>query len=504
MKTFKILSIGSISSLIFTMSGFGQNRPNIIWLMAEDIAPDLECYGMPAVKTPHLNQLAKEGVKYTNCFCTNPISSPSRSAMMTGVFQSKINAHHHRSNRDVPLEAPYKPFTALLRDAGYTCILGNSQVMGKGRKTDVNFKHTHLGSWDGREQFGLFDKYDEFTVADQPFFAQIQLVVTHRGEWWDNVRAQSKHPVDPAAVELPPYMVDDPVIRMDWAKYLDQVEYMDNEVGRIVQYLKDKGLYENTVIIFIGDNGRCQLRGKGFLFDPGLRIPLIVTWPKGLEGDRENHDVISTIDITASILDLANVKIPAFMDGKPFVKQGKPVREYAYSARDLWDEVMDKSRSISSGKWKYIRNDMDYAPFDAHHAYMEFYRPAIHIMRKLFLADKLTNEQKLYFEYYKPKEQLYNLENDPHELTNLASDSSYWDILEKMRVLLAREEKYNTPVKQVFYPVDPTSARILDFVRYYHSGAYQRMLKGEEIGFGNYVKLYQEFLKNNHSDDMAR
>jgi arylsulfatase A-like enzyme len=479
-------------SILFASSVLGQNRPNIIWLMAEDIGPDIECYGMSAVKTPHLNQLADEGIKYTHCFCTNPISSPSRSAMMTGVHQLKINAQHHRSNRDVPLEAPCRPFTALLREAGYTCILGNSHVMNKGRKTDVNFRHTPLGKWDGRENFGLFDKFDEFTPADQPFFAQIQLLVTHRGDWWDDIHAKSSHPVNPDAVVLPPYVADDPVIRKDWAKYLDQVEYMDGEVGRLVQELKDKGLYENTVIVFIGDNGRCNLRGKGFLFDTGLHVPLIIRGPEVVKGKKEVVDVVSTIDITASILDLAGVQIPAYMDGKPFIRQGQPVREYAFSARDLWDEVMDQSRSITSGKWKYILNVMDYIPFDAHYAYMEFYRPAIHVMRKLYLAGKLTDNQKLYFEPYKPREQLYDLENDPDELNNLAENGQYQDVLKNLRAALDREVQYNTPEKQVFHPSDPGTLRILDFVRYYHPEAYARMLNGEEIGFGKYSKLYNE------------
>lgn len=126
---------------------FAQDKPNIIWIMAEDMSLDLECYGMKAVKTPHLNQLASEGIRFDNCFVTNPICSPSRSAMMTGTNQVKINAHHHRSNRDVPLSEPYKPFTYWLRKAGYTCILGHHGVMKKGRKIDVNFQHTAIGSW---------------------------------------------------------------------------------------------------------------------------------------------------------------------------------------------------------------------------------------------------------------------------------------------------------------------------------------------------------------------
>jgi len=221
--------------------------------MAEDISTDIACYGMAVVQTPFLDKMANEGVRFDNCFVTNSICSPSRSAMMVGTHQTKINAHQHRSNRDVPLHEDFQPFTYHLRKAGYTTILGHHGVMGKGRKTDVNFKSEKIGDWDGKTKFGLFDKYDSFEKEDQPFFAQIQLAATHRGAWWDEVRAKSKHPVDPNEVVLPPYMADHPIVRLDWAKYLDQMEFIDAEVGMIFKELEEKGMAENTVVIFIGD-----------------------------------------------------------------------------------------------------------------------------------------------------------------------------------------------------------------------------------------------------------
>lgn len=245
-KDLKSMIATTVFSICVLFTAHAQEKPNIIWLMAEDIGPDIECYGMKAVKTPNLNQLAEEGTRYTHCFSTNPICSPNRSAMMVGVHQHKINAQHHRGNRDVPLPAPYKPFTYWLRQAGYTTILGNPNVMDSGRKIDCNFKSTPLGAWDGREKFGLFDKYDALTAEDQPFFAQIQLKVTHRGDWWEEIRARSPHPVDPDKVELPSYMADHPVIRLDGATYLDQIEYMDNEVGTLIKDLKKEEEYNTS------------------------------------------------------------------------------------------------------------------------------------------------------------------------------------------------------------------------------------------------------------------
>ncbi len=473
--------------------GNAQEKPNIIWLMAEDMSTDLECYGMKAVKTPHLNKLAEEGIRFDNCFVTNSICSPSRSAMLTGTHQIKINAHHHRSNRNIPLDEDFKPFTYFLREAGYTCILGHEKVMNKGRKIDVNFKHKAIGEWDGKESFGLFDKYDRFDEADQPFFAQIQLQVTHRGDWWNDVRDQSSHPVNPDEVELPQYMADHPTIHLDWAKYLDQVEYMDNEVGMIFQELEDKGMADNTIIIFIGDNGRCNIRGKGYVHDPGLRIPFIMYYPNKIGKGIVRKDIISATDITATILDFAGLEVPKFMTGQAiFDKRFK--REYVYSARDLWDEVEEKMRSVTSDKWKYIRNDNTQA-WDAHQAYLEFYRPAVHVMRTLKEEGKLSESEALFFADQKPIEELYDLEKDPQELNNLASDPQYSSTLKKLRKLTCRYDKEMTPVSDVYEPIVPNSVEILEWVKSDKPELYKQIQEGIEIGFKSLGKEYKAYQK---------
>jgi hypothetical protein len=409
--------------------------------------------------------------------------------MMVGVYQNRINAGHHRSNHDVVLPEPCKPFTYWLKKAGYTTVLGNQKVMGKGRKTDCNFKHTPLGTWDGKTNFGLFDKFDEFTAEDQPFFAQIQLQVTHRGDWWDSIRTISTHRVDPANVKLPSYLADHPVIRLDWAKYLDQIEYMDHEVGMLVQELKQKGLYENTVIIFIGDNGRCHIRGKGYLYDPGIHIPLIVKWPEGMKPGQEENELISGVDITATILDLAGTKIPEYMDGRSFVDKDFH-RDYVYSARDRWDDVSERSRSLTSQKYKYIRNDMPEVPYDDHQAYLEFYRPAVHVMRKLNLDNKLSQAQHQFFVRVKPEEELYDLENDPEELNNLARTPEFLPVLKKMREQLLSEEKRDTSAQVIQHAAPSRAPVILDWVRYNYPDDYLQMMEGKEIGYQKFERMY--------------
>ncbi len=458
--------------------------------MAEDISTDLSCYDMPDVRTPNLDAMAAKGIRFENCFVTNPICSPSRSSMMIGAHQVKTNTHQHRSNREVPLSLPYRPFTQLLREAGYTTVLGNHSVMGKGRKTDVNFKHEDLGLWDGKSAFGLFDKYDEFLPEDGPFFAQIQLNVTHRGDWWERISQESPDRHDPAKVSLPTYMADDPVVRKDWARYLDQLEYMDREVGMIRQELEDKGLADNTIVIFIGDNGRCNIRGKGYLHDPGLRIPLIIYDPRAKgAGPQVQSKVISTTDITATILAYAGAELPGYLTGKPIFDKGFN-RKYVYAARDLWDEIMEDSRALTSDRWKYIRNDKPETPFDAGQAYLEFYRPAVHRMRTLRDAGQLTPEQAFFFLPTKPGEELYDLENDPEELHNLVGEDAHKRTLRRLRKLTKRYDRKMKPVSDVYRPVHPISVEILDYIKKEKPALYKRMLAGEEIGFGKSRKLY--------------
>ncbi|WP_452229125.1 MULTISPECIES: sulfatase family protein [unclassified Lacinutrix] len=472
-----------------------KKQPNIIWLMAEDMSTDLACYGLPNVKTPYLDKMAAEGVRFDNAFVTNPICSPSRSAMIIGTHQVKTNTHHHRSNRDVPLDSQFTPVTQKLREAGYTTILGNHAVMSQGRKIDVNFKHKAIGQWDGKTQFGLFDKYDNFEKADEPFFAQIQLKVTHRGDWWDDIRNKSKHPVNPDTVEMPPYMADHPAVRLDWAKYLDQIEYMDNEVGMIFKELEDKGMAENTIVIFIGDNGRCNIRGKGYLHDPGLRIPLIVYYPKQFNGGEVRKDVVSATDITASILEFANIEIPEYMTGQPMFNE-KFNREYVYGARDLWDEIPEKSRGITSGKWKYIRNDKPEIPFDAHQAYLEFYRPAVHVMRKLNKEGKLTKAQAFFFQDSKPKEELYNLITDPFELVNLANNPGNKDLLVDLRMKTLEFDIKMKPVSTIYNPknMDQTIG-LVKWIKTEHPEIQKQMEAGKEVGFKKWGAAYKNYLK---------
>lgn len=473
-------------------------KPNILFLLAEDISIDLECYGMEAVKTPVLNNLAETGVQFMNAYGNNSICSPSRSNMMVGVHQNITNSQHHRSNRNIPLAAPYKPITSYLRDAGYTCIIGNPLVRSEGKKIDVNFKHNAVGNWDGENEFGLFDKKGAFTTEDQPFFAQVTLHVTHRGGWWNSVREKSTHKVNPNDVKLPPHYTDTPIIREDWAKYLDQMEYMDNEVGLLLADLEAKGMKENTIIIFIGDNGRCNVRGKGYLYEPGLHLPLIVNWPAGLTGGKKDARLVASVDVAATILDVAGVEIPEYMTARSIIKEDKEPREYVYSARDLWDEILEQSRAITTHDFRYIKNNITDQPHDAHQAYLEFYRPAVHIMRGLNENGELTDLQAKFFAASKETEELFDIVNDPFEINNLINNPEYKDVANKMRGYYENWNAENhdfglDPINWKNCP-PPKAGAIMKWIKEERPEIMEKMKQGIEPGFGKLSKEYKQYM----------
>ena len=426
------------------------NRPNILFIIAEDMSLDLECYGCKGVQTPNLNRLAENGVLYTNARCCSSISSPTRSAMMTGAHQTTIDAHNHRSNRETPLPAGVLPMTSYLRDAGYTCVLGNKSCyenknienndVQSSRKIDCNFRWDMVGEYDGVEKFGLFDKLHEVDPEDVPFFCQITLYTTHRGDHWNRVRNASADPVDPQQVELPPYLPDHPVTRHDVATLLDQVEYMDSEVGMILDEFESKGLMENTVVFFVADNGRCDVRAKSYLYEPGTRVPMIV-YGKGVKPAVVN-DLVSELDLPASFLYLAGVEQPDYYQGR-VLNALLPKRDkyapydYLYTASDNFDDVIECFRAVHDKRYTYIRNYFPELPYDQAQMYMDLHRPSLHMLRKLSAEGSLNETQSLFMAPTKPVEELYDYIADPHCINNLAESEQYAAELERMRGYMA-------------------------------------------------------------------
>ncbi len=417
-------------SLAAFARGSAPARPNILWLIAEDLSPDLGCYGNRAVHTPNLDRLAREGMRFTNAFVTGPVCSASRSAIATGMYQTSIGAHNHRSHRDDGYRLPkgVEPFTRYLQRAGYhtsNVIPAAPGVRGTG-KTDFNFVTEEIfegKDWAERRK-------------GQPFYAQVNFSETHRP-----FRRCPDRPVDPAGVRIPPCYPDHPSVRKDWAMYLETLQNLDAKVGKVLERLEREGLAEDTVVFFFGDHGRPMPRDKQFLYDGGIRIPLLIRIPErfrpaGFKPGGVSEELVSAIDITATTLKLAGLEPPAHMEGRVFLGPEAQPRRFIVAARDRCDETVDRIRCVRTRRFKYIRNFLPERPYAQQNVYKDVNYPTLAVMRQLAEAGKLSGPPAAFLAPRRPAEELYDLQADPHETRNLAGDPAHRRTLEQMRALL--------------------------------------------------------------------
>ena len=411
------------------------DRPNILWLIGEDLGVELECYGTREVWTPTLNRLAQEGVRYTRFYTTAPVCSSSRSAFMTGMYATTIGAHHHRSHRGDGYRLPegVRVLTDWMRDAGYTAANVAELPPACG------FKGTGKTDWNFAYEGKPFDTNRWADLkARQPFFAQVNFSETHR-------KYHAPRRADPAKVELPPYYPDHPVTREDWAQYLDSATELDRKVGLVLRQLEEDGLADGTVVVFFGDNGQSHVRGKQFVYEEGLHVPLLIRWPKkfppppqirpGTVDDR----LLCSIDLAPTMLALAGANKPPKMEGRIFLgDRAEPPREVVFGARDRCDETVFRLRTARDTRWRYIGNFTPERPFLQANAYKERSYPVWNLLKQLHAEGKLTPEQAVLCAPSMPEEELYDLEKDPHQVRNLAKSPEHGDILKRLRAALER------------------------------------------------------------------
>jgi len=408
-------------------------RPNILWIVVEDMSSHFGYQGEILVKTPNVDRLAAEGVVFRNAYVTGPVCSASRSAMITGMFQTSIGAHHHRSSRgELKIQLPegIKTIPEMFREAGYYTCNGTEKVEQKG-KEDYNFSYDSKALYDGTDWCNR--------EKGQPFFAQIQLrggKLRNVAKWQEEVLAglDTSLIVTADEVTLPPYYPDVPAFRKDWADYLNNVQYTDKEVGAILTRLEKENLMENTIVFFITDQGISQARGKQFLYDEGTRIPFIV-WAPNRFNPQVNDDLINHIDMSATSLQLAGIKIPNYMDANPLLGENYEPRNYIVCARDRCDETVDHIRSVRKGNFKYIKNYLPQRPYLQPCAYKDG-KPWMPVLKELDKQGKLNEIQQLLTAKTRAEEELYDLVNDPFEINNLARDKNYLEKLKEMRGIL--------------------------------------------------------------------
>ena len=402
------------------------DRPNVLWIMIEDWSTDLSCCGTPLVHTPNIDRLAADGIRFERAYTTAPVCSTSRSAMMTGFHQNYIGAHQHRTRDKQPLPYGIKPIPHLLEEAGYYTA---TMV---GAKTDCNFttpRKLFMGkSWRERGE-------------DQPFFVQATFAGTHRSFVRDPQR-----PIDADKVELPPYYPDLPLARRDWANGLETVQVVDRKVGELLQQLEDDGLADNTIVFFIGDHGRCHIRGKQFLYEAGVRVPLIVRWPRRIKPGSVSSELVSTLDICQTIVRLAGAKPAHELHGLYLFGADLPERKYVHFNRDKMDDTHDAMRAVRSDRYKLIHNLMPERPYCQLNEYKERQYPILALMNVLNIEGKLNPVQARFMAAGKPEFELYDLENDPHEIDNLADDPQHAKVKAE---LLAEIDRWREEVRDI-------------------------------------------------------
>lgn len=422
-------------AMVFGALSFGaDNRPNIVWIIPDDMSANFGCYGEKAIETPHVDALAAGGLKFINAYVTAPVCSTCRSAFITGMYQTSIGAHHHRSGRGeekIHLPEHIKLLPKLFQEAGYhTSISGWPGAKGKFGKTDYNFE------WDKKVyNSSLWQDRGE----GQPFFHQVQTPGGKlRGkdeEGWEKIQVRAEQTLGSrtpdSVVELPPYYPNHPNIVRDWAAYLDSARMTDHMVGEVVSKLEEEGLLENTLIIFMTDHGISHARGKQFMYDEGLHVPLVIAGP-GVEAGAVRDDVVEHIDIAALSLGAAGIEVPEWMQARDILAKDYEPREAAFAARDRCDETVDHMRAVRTQHFKYIRNFLPDRPYLQPCAYKDA-KDILITMRQAYKDEVLNKTQRLLFRETRPREELYDVNADPFEINNLVDDPAYADELLKMR-----------------------------------------------------------------------
>ncbi len=426
MKLGKNIALLLLAGLCQSHAQSNEKKPNIVWIVAEDMSPDLACYGSKVVKTPYIDKLASKGMKFTQAHVTAPACSPSRTSLATGVFQTTLGAHHMRYSKELKpkLLEGIRTLPDLLQQEGYnTGNVRSVKGLGTG-KDDWQFKAP--SSWDAK-------KWDELTKK-QPFFCQINLGNTHRA-----FSKYSNSKIKESNITLPPYYPNTRILREDWACYLNDVQKVDSQVGKILQAIKEKGLSENTIVVFLSDHGRPMLRGKNWLYDSGTRIPLIVYIPKNLDqpalysASTSSEQLLSTIDLVAETASIAGVKTPEWMQGRTFLTKGSKAREYIFTAIDRVGGVDTRSRAIRSKKFKYIHNlKRPGSVMSCSTAYRKSNHPAYHVLNLLDQKGELNALQKQLVTRM-PAEELYDLVNDPFETNNLIGKDDYKQVYNELQ-----------------------------------------------------------------------
>jgi len=442
MRSIRLLCATLLLPTLLSAASTQEPRPNILWITSEDNGPHLGCYGDPVASTPVLDALAARGMRYERAWSNAPVCAPARTTIITGVYASSLGAEHMRS--EVPLPEGMQLFPQYLREAGYYCT-NNSKtdynLRAPGSPWDVSSNRAH---WRGRAE-------------GQPFFAVFNFTQSHESQ----IRRRPHEALlDPAEVRVPAYHPDHPEVRRDWAQYHDKLSVIDERAGRVLAELEQDGLTQDTIVVYYGDHGSGMPRSKRWPYDSGLRVPMIVHVPERLmhlapdeyEVGGVSERLVSFVDLAPTALSLAGIQPPAFHQGLAFAGAFEaPAPAFAFGFRGRMDERVDLTRSVTDGRYVYIRN---YMPQRAQGAYLDymFQTPTTRVWRELYDRGVLEGPGQRRFWEPKSSEELYRLASDPDEVHDLARESDA-EVLQALGRLRAALREHQLAVRDLgFYP----------------------------------------------------
>lgn len=504
MKHFSLFLACTAACGIYSLEASAANnkkkeRPNILWVTFEDTSSyEFGCYGNKDVHTPNADSLAAQGIQFMNAWSVAPQSSPARSSLITGCYAPTYGMDVHPVSYDTPADIF---FPQRLREAGYYCT-NNS-------KTHYNSTNNNKACWDECTKTASYNSPKR--GKDQPFFAVFNTVTSHMGRvrtfHTDGRRDYTKEGIYTELLTLPSYVPDLPEVRSDYAGHLEAVQDVDTWLGFFLKDLKDKGLDDNTIIFFFSDHGGCVPRGKGYLYESGLKVPLIAYFPekwKHLANGKSGKDnsLVNFTDLGPTVLSLAGVKPTKNMQGKAIFgeyasKEERKV-QFAFAANQLHHFM--PVRAVTDGHIKYMRSYIPYRQF-ALRNYYQWGMPSNKAWDKFVLGNHNTNpDWALTFDAH-PAEMLFDLDKDPGELHDLSSSPEYAEVLAKMRNELSNHIR-STHDLGFFLPTSRTGHVLYDVVRKEKYPIEELYKLVEAAGMGDIASLplFEKAIASSHRD----
>ncbi len=443
-----VMLFGILTSI--TTVAQAAKQPNFVWIVSEDNSKHyLKLFDPAGIPTPHIEKLAEHGVIYERAFSCSPVCSVARTTLITSVYAPRIGTQFHRKIKPVALPKNWKLFPSYLKQSGYYTTNNSKEDYNTVKQLNVWDQSSKKAHWKNRP------------TKDTPFFHMQSYPVSHESSLHFTKKTIYNLPTttDPKSVQLADYHPDTTTFRYTHARYHDRIKLVDDIVGNMVADLTQQGVLEDTFIFYFGDHGGVLPRSKGYVYESGLHVPLVVRVPKNFQHlvniplSTRTQGFVSFVDFGPTLLHLAGVEVPGYMDGKPILGPEVSLeelnqRQETFGYADRFDEKYDFCRSLRVGDYKYIRNYQSYYPDGLQNNY-RYIMQAYQEWRDLYNANKLNAVQKQFFTRKAP-ECLYDLKSDPHETKNLAGNPQYESVLKELRGKLSARVKALPDLS--FYP----------------------------------------------------